>query len=162
MSNIRVQAASVDTGAHLVLYDGVCGLCRRLLQFLLVRDRAGAFHYSSLQSPAGEAAVRRFGGNPHDLTSFYVIANYERPDARLLSKARAALFVGHAIGSPWKLTGLLGVLPTIFLDGIYDVIARNRYRIFGRRETCLVPRPEHRDRFVDLRAAARSGLDGAK
>lgn len=136
-------------GAHLVLYDGVCGLCRRLLQFLLVRHRARIFNFASLQSPIGRAAVQRAGSDPDNLTSFYVVENYRTPEFRVLAKGRAALFVASALGWPWKATCVFGVLPTTVLDRLYDVVARNRYRLFGRHERCLIPRPEDRDRFVD-------------
>jgi predicted DCC family thiol-disulfide oxidoreductase YuxK len=147
MSRAEPQAA----GVHLVLYDGVCGLCSRLLQFLLVYDRARVFSFASLQSVTGQAFVRRFGGNPDDLTSFYVVANYRAPeDARAFVKARAALFVAGKLGWPWKAASLFGVLPATLLDRIYELVGRNRYRVFGRYDQCLTPRPEYRDRFVDV------------
>jgi predicted DCC family thiol-disulfide oxidoreductase YuxK len=93
--------------------------------------------------------VERFGGNPEDLSTFSAVANYRAPEASRLTKARAALFVICALGWPWKMAGLFGVLPTGLLDRLYDLVARNRYRAFGRREHCLTPRPEYRNRFVD-------------
>lgn len=149
MFDSELQVALGAEGAHLVLYDGVCGLCRRLLQLLLVRDRARIFKFASLQSPIGRAAVQRAGRDPDDLTSFYVVANYRTPESRVLSKGRAALFVARVLGWPWRAACLFGVLPTTLLDRLYNVVARNRYRVFGRHEQCLIPRPEDRDRFVD-------------
>jgi predicted DCC family thiol-disulfide oxidoreductase YuxK len=93
--------------------------------------------------------VQRSGSDPDDLTSFYVVANYRTPEARVLSKSRAALFVAHVLGWPWQAACLFGGVPTALLDTVYGVVARNRYRIFGRHERCLIPRPEYRDRFVD-------------
>src|SRR5436190_22201522 len=72
------QAPSNSQGAHLVLYDGVCGLCSRLLQFLLSHDHHDGFNFASLQSATGKEIVARWGGNPDELTSFYVLANYRR------------------------------------------------------------------------------------
>ena len=69
------RTASQGQGAHLVLYDGVCGLCSRVLQFVLTRDRRGVFHFASLQSATGKAVVARSGGDPAELTSFYVLAD---------------------------------------------------------------------------------------
>jgi predicted DCC family thiol-disulfide oxidoreductase YuxK len=65
-------------------------------------------------------------------------------------KARAALFVARALGLPWSLAALSGVLPTAVLDWGYDIVARYRYRVFGRFEQCMLPRPEQRKRFVDF------------
>jgi len=137
------------SGVHLVLYDGVCGLCNRLLQFLLAHDHRAVFSFASLQSSIGQAMVERFGGDPHDLNSFYLFANYKTPRIKPLIKSRAAIFVAGELGWPWKVLRAAGFLPTVALDLIYDLIARNRYRVFGRSETCLVPAPQVRDRFVE-------------
>ena len=137
-------------GPHLVLYDGVCGLCNRLVQFLLEHDREGEFALASLQSGVGRSMVERFGGDPDELTSFYVITNYRDPHARLLSRSRAALFVAGEIGWPWRAAGVFRVLPTPILNVAYDLVARYRYRVFGRFDQCPVPRPEDRRRFLDV------------
>ena len=96
--------------------------------------------------------VVRHGGDPGDVSTVYVVADYRTPAARPLVRSRAALFVAGALGWPWKAATLFGALPTALLDRVYDVVARNRYRVFGRREQCLMPRPEWRDRFIDARA----------
>ena len=134
---------------HLVLYDGVCGLCNRLVQFLLEHDRRSAFTFASLQSAAGTSMVERFGGNPNELTSFCVVADYRTNGARMFSRSRAALFVAGELGWPWKLLRVARVLPRPFLDRLYDLVARHRYRIFGRYEQCLIPSEEMRHRFVE-------------
>jgi predicted DCC family thiol-disulfide oxidoreductase YuxK len=149
MSYHEPQPRSETEGRHLLLFDGVCGLCSRLVQFVLVRDRQRTFHFASLQSPIGRAMVERSGGDPEDLATFYAFANYRAPGSTRLTKARAGLFVLRTLGWPWKVAGIVGLLPTGFLDRLYDLVARNRYRVFGRRELCLVPRPEDRNRFVD-------------
>ena len=132
-----------------MLYDGVCGLCSRLLQFLLTHDHRAVFTFASLQSATGRALVERCGGNPDELTSFYVLANYRTGHARMISRSSAALFVAGELGWPWKLVGMMRVLPTAILDRVYDVVAQSRYRVFGRSEQCLTPRPEFRSRFVE-------------
>jgi predicted DCC family thiol-disulfide oxidoreductase YuxK len=149
MARPRTQVSSHNEGAHLVLYDGVCGLCNRLLQFLLRHDHRAVFTFTALQSATGRTIVERFGGNPDELTSFYVVANYRADDARIFSRSRAALFVAQQLGWPWKSAGVMRILPTAILDRIYDLIARTRYRLFGRFEHCLIPRPEFRGRFLD-------------
>jgi predicted DCC family thiol-disulfide oxidoreductase YuxK len=160
MTDSTVQAPSETGGAHLVLYDGVCGLCSRLLQFLLAHDGRRVFNFASLQSPAGQSLVQRSGGDPHELSSFYVVAHYRTRDARVITRGRAALFVAGELGWPWKATRLLGVLPTALLDGLYDLVARNRYRLFGRHEQCLMPRPEFQNRFVDREDSGKAELEG--
>ena len=149
MAHSPAQAPSDAQGTHLVLYDGVCGLCSRLLQFLLKHDRRAVFSFASLQSATGKAMVARSGGNPEDLTSFYVFADFRTPDARVFTRSGAALFVAGELGWPWKVMRVAGVLPTALLDRLYDVVARTRYRIFGRRDLCLIPPAEFRSRFVE-------------
>src|SRR6476659_9445425 len=119
------QPPSPAQGAHLVLYDGVCGLCSRLLQFLLRHDHRAVFNFASLQSATGKAMVARWGGNPDELTSFYVLANYRTGDARMLSRSSAALFVAGELGWPWKRAALMRVLPRAILDRVYDGVAQS-------------------------------------
>src|ERR1700722_16743539 len=107
MVDSPTQTPSAGQGVHLVLYDGVCGLCNRLLQFLLAVDHRAVFDFASLQSPTGREIVERVGGQPDDLNWFYVSANYRTPGARVLTKSEAALFVAEELGWPWKLTGLM-------------------------------------------------------
>src|SRR5438309_7198411 len=140
MADFPAQGPSDSLGAHLVLYDGVCGLCSRLLQFLLLHDDRAVFAFASLQSATGQAMVERCGGNPQELSSFYVFANYRTSDARVFTRSDAALFVAGELGWPWKAARPLGVLPKRFLDSAYDAVARSRYRVFGRYERCLMPR----------------------
>ena len=149
MVDSRAQGPPHCDAAHLVLYDGVCGLCSSLLQFLLAHDRRGVFAFASLQSRTGRAVAEHLGGDPADLTSFYVLANYRTDRSRTLARSKAALFVAGQLGWPWKAAVIVRVLPDAVLDRAYDVIARSRYRVFGRFEQCLPPRPEFRGRFVE-------------
>ena len=149
MAESQAQGRSHDEPVHLVLYDGVCGLCSSLLQFLLTHDRRGVFAFASLQSRTGRTVVEHLGGDSADLTSFYVLANYRTDRRRTLARSKAALFVAGQLGWPWKAAVIARVLPGAVLDRAYDVIARNRYRVFGRFEQCLAPRPEFRGRFIE-------------
>src|SRR4051812_12230228 len=142
------QSPTQAPGRHLLLFDGECGLCAGLVQFILAHDPSGIFHFAALASPEGRAMVTRHGGDPDDVSTVYVVADYRTPEARPLTRSRAALFVAGTLGWPWKAATLFGALPTALLDRLYDVVARNRYRVFGRREQCLMPRPEWRDRFI--------------
>jgi predicted DCC family thiol-disulfide oxidoreductase YuxK len=142
--------APAGRGRHLVLYDGVCGFCNRMNQFVLARDARGVFDFASLQSATGHRIVERFGRNAADLDTFYVVENYRSAAPSLLSKSSAALFVLSAIGGAWRWLAVAGVLPAALRNAAYDFVARRRYRLFGRSETCILPAPEHRARFIDL------------
>ena len=143
------QPPSAGNGVHLVLYDGVCGLCNRLLQFLLRHDHRRVFRFASLQSAVGRAIVERNGGNPRELTSFYVVADYRTAASRVLTRSDAALFVLGELQWPWRAALWMGRVPSGIRDRIYDLIARHRYQVFGRYDRCLIPGPEVRDRFID-------------
>ena len=133
----------------MLLYDGVCGLCSRLVQFVLRHDARRVFDFASLQSATCQAMVRKAGGDPRDLNSFYVVADYRTGDSRTFTKSNAALFVLDRLGWPWKATRLIHVVPARVRDRAYDAVARVRYKIFGRHEQCLIPSAEFRRRFID-------------
>ena len=145
----RAQVPRPEDGVHLVLFDGVCGLCNRLVPFLLEHDRHKVFSFAALQSSSGRKVVERSGGDPNALTSFYVLANYRTEHARMFSRSGAVLFVAGQLGWPWKIAVLGRILPVTIRDWLYDVVARNRYRMFGRDEQCLTPLPEFRRRFIE-------------
>jgi predicted DCC family thiol-disulfide oxidoreductase YuxK len=136
--------------ADLILYDGVCGLCDRVVQFVLARDRRDRFRFASLQGPTARELLRRHGRDPDDLDTFYVVVEHGAETEVLLSKARGALYVLRALGGFWSWTRILGLLPTCVLDRGYDFIARRRYGWFGQYDYCPRPRPEHQQRFLDV------------
>jgi predicted DCC family thiol-disulfide oxidoreductase YuxK len=135
---------------HLILFDGMCGLCSRTVQFVLIRDRAGLFAFAPLQSEM----VQRFAiaTGSETLGTFIVVEHFGTAHERVLMRSAAALFVGRTLGWPWSMSAALSFLPAALLDRMYDVVASNRYRMFGRRAQCFMPRPEDRDRFIDSSA----------
>jgi predicted DCC family thiol-disulfide oxidoreductase YuxK len=145
----RVQPPSSDEGAHLVLYDGVCGLCNGVVRFLLRHDRRRVFRYAWLQSAVGQSFVEQSGRDPAELTSFYVIADYRAPIANVLTRSDAVLFVAGQLDWPWKAARLMRALPRVVRDFAYEGVARSRYRVFGRYDRCVIPAPEYRSRFLE-------------
>ena len=138
-----------DVGTHLVLYDGVCALCNWVVQFLLEHDHRAVFSFAALQSPTGKATVAKSDDDHNALTTFYVVADFRTPQARVLTKGDAALFVAGQLGWPWKAANAARVLPKFVRNLIYDAVASNRYRVFGRYEQCVLPSEAARARFVD-------------
>lgn len=137
------------TGTHVILYDGVCGLCNRLNRFILRHDKAGTFRFASLQGAFGRALLKEHGKDPGRLETLYVVAGYRSTSPVLLSKSRAALFILKTLSGPWRLASIFGILPRRLLDWIYDLVARYRYAVFGRYDTCPIPSAEFRSRFMD-------------
>jgi predicted DCC family thiol-disulfide oxidoreductase YuxK len=138
---------AAGAGEDLVLYDGACGLCSRLVRFVIRRDPAGRFVFASLQGAVGRATLARLGRPDPALDTMCVVSSH-RTAPVLLERSRAALFVAAGLPRPWSWLGALGILPRGLLDGVYDLVARHRHGIFPRPEGCLVPRPEERDRFL--------------
>jgi predicted DCC family thiol-disulfide oxidoreductase YuxK len=139
----------------IILYDGVCGLCNRLNQFVLRRDGEGIFRFASLQSPLAARILARHGASPQDLDTVYVVLNHDltkqaQPDEGLLPRSDAVLFVLKRLGGIWKVLGFfVQLLPRFLRDWGYRVVARNRYRVFGRFETCTLPSARDRSKFID-------------
>jgi predicted DCC family thiol-disulfide oxidoreductase YuxK len=133
----------------ILLYDGVCGLCNRLTQFLLKRDTRDRLRFASLQSEFAAAILNRHGKDASDLDTVYVVKDYEQPTETLLARSDAILYLMKEIGGVWSLTGVARVLPRWLRDRIYNLVARNRYKVFGKYETCMLPEPRHRRKFLD-------------
>jgi predicted DCC family thiol-disulfide oxidoreductase YuxK len=144
---------AVEPGKPILLYDGVCGLCNRLVRFSLKRDRRRRLVFASLQSNFAGAILRRHGRDPGDLDTVYLVENYGCAEERLSTRSDAVIKLFRTIGGVWSLAALLlRVVPKWLRDWGYEIIARNRYRIFGKSETCLLPEAKYRDRFLDLRS----------
>jgi len=136
----------------ILLYDGVCGLCNRFVQFILLRDRNAVFRFASLQSALATTILARHGATPSDLDTVYVVVSHELPGESLLSRSDAAIYVLKRLPGPWRPAAfLLQLVPKFLRDAAYNVVARNRYRIFGRSEVCALPSDQDRTRFLDQR-----------
>lgn len=127
----------------LIVFDGVCVLCSGFARFVLKRDKSFAFRLVTAQSPLGQALFRHYGLATDDFETNLVIA-----EGRAYAKLDTVIVAGARLGGPWRLLVLLRLLPRPFADWLYDKIARNRYRLFGRTEACMMPPPEWRDRFI--------------
>jgi predicted DCC family thiol-disulfide oxidoreductase YuxK len=103
-----------------------------------------------LQSEFANNLLRRHGADPHDLDTVYVVKDYGQPDQSLLVRSDAVLYMLAQLGGLWKLAGVGRVLPKAFRDAIYKIVARNRYRVFGKHESCMLPEPKHRHQFLDV------------
>ena len=138
-----------EAGRHLILYDGVCGLCNRLVAEVLPRDPKGMFHFASLQSATSRSLLTAYGRNPDILDNMYVVVEYKSEHPVILARAKAALFVIARLDSPWRFLTVFDVLPNFLLDVVYSLVARTRYRIFGKLDHCLMPATDYASRFLD-------------
>jgi predicted DCC family thiol-disulfide oxidoreductase YuxK len=128
----------------IVLFDGVCNLCNGAVQWIVKRDQKAVFCFASLQSEAAQEALRAVGHTTPLPDSLVLIA-----DGTVSVRTAAVLGIARRLPFPWSLAVVFFVIPPFLRDPIYSWIARNRYRWFGKRETCMVPTKELRAKFLD-------------
>jgi len=133
-----------------VLYDGVCGLCNRLNQFLLKRDRKDRLRFASLQSEFAQRVLRAHDLDAADLDTVYVVLNHGTAGETALARSDAIIHAVQQLGGIWKIISLGKLLPRSLKNAIYNVVARNRYRVFGKSDSCVLPEPRHRQKFIDV------------
>jgi predicted DCC family thiol-disulfide oxidoreductase YuxK len=134
----------------ILLYDGVCGLCNRFVQFILRHDRAAIFCFASLQSSFATPILARHGSSPAGLETVYVVLHYNEPEEWILERSDAVAFVLRQVGGIWGFVGgMIAMTPRPLRDWGYRLVVRHRYRIFGRFDVCPMPTSEARARFLD-------------
>jgi predicted DCC family thiol-disulfide oxidoreductase YuxK len=137
--------------AHpVLLYDGVCRFCNRLVQFVLRHDDEKIFRFASLQSSFGLRVLTQHSVDTSHMSTAYVLVSGDEGQA-LLQRSAVILFLMDRLGGIWSvLAQIIGLLPLRMRDWAYNIIARHRYRIFGRHESCPLPSAADRERFLDL------------
>lgn len=128
----------------ILLFDSVCNLCNGAIQFAIERDKKSNFMFASLQSEIGQALLEKFKLPTKDFDSFILIEgeNYYK-------RSTAALRVAKGFGGLWNLIYWLIIFPAPIRDAVYSFVAKNRYKWFGKQESCWMPTPELRARFLD-------------
>jgi predicted DCC family thiol-disulfide oxidoreductase YuxK len=128
----------------IILFDGVCNLCEASVQFVLLRDKHGYFKFASLQSKFAQQLLSERGLKTNHFDSLVLIENGE-----IYQRSDAALRVAKNLHGAWKLLYVFIVVPKFFRDAVYNFIASNRYRWFGKKQECFLPKPEWRERFLN-------------
>lgn len=143
---MKIPAALADLPQPLYFFDGHCVLCSRFVAFCLKRDPRGRLKFASTQSATGIRVVAALGlpGDTLDRTILLL------DDDEVLARSAAVLRALRYLEGPARLLRPLILLPAFLRDPLYDLVARNRIRWFGRHDTCLVPSPETHRRFIDL------------
>lgn len=128
---------------RIILFDGECNFCDSNVQFIIKRDPAAHFLFTSLQSKAGQQLVKQHH-IPSDVDSLVLIENN-----KAFTKSSAALRIAKKLDGLWHLLFLFILVPPVIRNGVYDFVARNRYKWFGKKEdACALPSPEIRKRFI--------------
>lgn len=129
----------------IVFFDGVCNLCNKSVQFIIKRDKKKKFLFASLQGKQGQALLKKSNDLPSDALNSFLLLEGER----LYTHSTGALRVLKHLGGGWKILYSFIALPKFLRDPIYNVIARNRYKWFGKKDQCMIPEPGMRERFLD-------------
>ncbi|WP_420399790.1 thiol-disulfide oxidoreductase DCC family protein [Flagellimonas sp.] len=134
----------MEDNKKLILFDGVCNLCNGAVQFIIQRDKKDVFRYAALQSEIGEKFIAERGIDTSKVDSIILI----EPGVAYFVKSDAALRIGQEFGGLWKALAIFTWIPKVFRDAIYNLIAKNRYRWFGRKDACMIPTPELQAKFL--------------
>jgi predicted DCC family thiol-disulfide oxidoreductase YuxK len=133
-----------SSARYIVLFDGVCNLCNRSVQFILKKDRKKQFLFGSLQGETGQSLLKKFSLPVSEYNSFVLIEG-----EKVYTRSTAALRVARHLGRGWQLLYAGMIIPRFIRDGMYNWIANNRYRWFGKRDSCRLPTPEEKAQFLD-------------
>ena len=129
---------------EVVIFDGVCNLCAGTVRFIVSHEAEPTLRFVPLQTPLGARLMREHGFDPEDVKTFVLVA-----DGKAYSKSDAAIRITRYFRGPWRALAVMRIVPRFVRDRVYDLVARNRYRWFGRTDACMVPTPELRARFIE-------------
>lgn len=127
----------------IILFDAQCVLCSANARFILTHDRARRYRLASMQSAVGADLFRRHGVDPTEPDTILVIDG-----DKVVRDSDAVISIYAGLGWPWRIASVAGFIPRSLRDPVYRWVARNRYRIFGKRQSCWIPRPEDADRLL--------------
>jgi len=128
----------------IVLFDGVCNLCNSSVQFIIKRDKKKQFLFAPLQGKKGQEIFSKYSLPAGELNSF-ILAEGDN----IYIKSTGALRMLKKLGSPWSLLYAFIIVPPFIRDGIYSWVAKNRYKWFGKKDSCMIPTPDLKERFLD-------------
>ena len=131
------------TESHIVLFDGVCNLCIGIVNFIIKRDSENKFRFAALQSESGQMLLKKYGISSTEIYTLIYISG-----EKCLDKSSAALQILKDLGGVWKLFYVFIYIPVPIRDFLYYLVTKIRYRIFGKRSSCMVPSPGVKERFL--------------
>ncbi|MBK0368400.1 thiol-disulfide oxidoreductase DCC family protein [Flavobacterium agrisoli] len=128
----------------IILYDGFCNLCDSAVQFIIKRDKKDIFRFVALQSELGIAICKSIGISFSKMDSLILF----EPKVAYFYKSSAVIAIGNELGGIWKLSPLFRLIPIFISDALYDFVAKNRYRLNGKKQKCMIATPELKAKFL--------------
>lgn len=145
MSSESGKNQFIELNKQLVLFDGVCNLCNGAIQFMIKHDKGDAFRYAALQSDIGKKLIAERNIDTEKVDSILLI----EPAVAYYDKSDAALQIGKQLKGYRTISSILYLIPKSLRDIVYDFIARNRYKWYGKKEACMIPTPELKAKFLE-------------
>ncbi len=140
----KVNFQEVAKDKTVILFDGVCNLCNGAINFVIDKDTNNNFYFASLQSEFGQALLAHFDRNTSHFDSMIVYEN-----GKIKTKSTAALRIAAGLSGGWKLFSIFKIVPAFLRNGIYNLVAKNRYKWFGQKNECRIPTPELKAKFIE-------------
>lgn len=137
---------NIPNNKQLILFDGVCNLCNSSVLYVIKRDKKDKFLFAPLQSDIGKDIIKTFNIDT-DKTDSILLYNPEKD--RLTHKSTAALLIAKQLHFPTNLLAVFLIVPTFIRNWVYNYIAKNRYQWYGKKESCMIPTPELKAKFLD-------------
>jgi len=129
----------------LILFDGVCNLCNNTVQYVIKHDEKDVFRFTTLQSEIGQTIIKKYNIDVSKTDSILLFTNEDG----IKVKSTAALHIAKHLGFPNNIMSVFLIIPAFIRNYVYDYIAKNRYKWYGKREECMIPTPELRAKFLD-------------
>ena len=130
---------------QLIIFDGVCNLCNSSVQYVIKHDKNNMFLFTELQGDVGQKIIEHYNIDTSKTDSILLY----NPEKGIDYKSTAALKIALKLGFPRNLIGVFFIVPRFIRNWVYDFIARNRYKWYGKQESCMIPTPELKNRFLD-------------
>ncbi len=134
----------MKTTTKIILFDGVCNLCNGAVQFVIERDKNDVFRFAALQSEVGQKLVKERGIDTETIDSIILI----EPNVAYYTKSTAALKIAEDLNGFWSTTSIFLWIPEGIRNIVYDFIAKNRYKWYGKKQECMIPTPELKNKFL--------------
>ncbi|MFG6685889.1 thiol-disulfide oxidoreductase DCC family protein [Mariniflexile sp. HNIBRBA6329] len=137
----------IDIPSHkkLILFDGVCNLCNSSVQYVIEHDKKNVFMFTALQSDSGQQIIKEHQIDTNKTDSILLYT----PEQGVISKSTAAIKIASHLGFPQNLMMVFFIVPPFIRNWIYDYIAKNRYKWYGKKESCMIPTPELKSKFLE-------------
>lgn len=136
----------MEKDKKLILFDGICNLCNSSVQFVINHDKKHLFLFAPLQGETGQRIIKNFNIDTNKTDSILL---YDPASHSISYKSSAALRIAIELGFPTYLMGLFFIIPAFIRNWVYDFIAKNRYKWYGKKEACMIPTPELKGKFLD-------------